>query len=187
MNGVAMQNDRIKNPVYHFILSWQEDENPTDDQIFKSAPYALRRMDMRLHQYMASIHRDTDNVHVHVVANRVNPLTFKAVSIHGDADRMQRICRELELKFDFKVDNGSWVRDADNQIVRAKRGYKKAPRGAATLEHFGDRESVYTYAVTHCRKDINAIFRDKSATWERMHAVFDRAKSFAGCERQESS
>ncbi|QOI58025.1 TraI/MobA(P) family conjugative relaxase [Rouxiella badensis] len=175
MNGVAMQNSRIKDPVYHFILSWQEDENPTDDQIFKSAQYALRRMDMQLHQYMASIHRDTDNVHVHVVANRVNPLTFKAVSVHGDADKMQRICRELELKFNFKVDNGSWVRDADNQIVRAKRGYKKAPRGAATLEHFGDRESLYTYAVTHCRKDINAMFRDKSATWERMHAVFDRA------------
>lgn len=175
MSGVSKQNDRIKDPVYHFILSWQEDENPTDDQIFKAARYALRRMDMQLHQYMASIHRDTDNVHVHVVANRVNPLTFKAVSVHGDADKMQRICRELELKFNFKVDNGSWVRDADNQIVRAKRGYKKAPRGAATLEHFGDRESLYTYAVTHCRKDINAMFRDKSATWERMHAVFDRA------------
>ncbi len=175
MNGVAMQNDRIKDPVYHFILSWQEDENPTDDQIFSSAKFALRRMGMQLHQYMASIHRDTDNVHVHVVANRVHPLNFKAASIHGDADKMQKICREIEQKFNFKVDNGSWVRNENNEIVRATRGYKKAPRGAATLEHFADRESLYTYAVTHCRKDINAMFRDKSATWDRIHEVFNRA------------
>lgn len=175
MSSVAMQNDRIKDPVYHFILSWQEDENPTDDQIFASAKYALRRMNMGLHQYVASIHRDTDNVHVHVAANRVHPMTFTAVNIFNDADKLQRACRELEQKYNFKVDNGSWVRDADNQIVRAKRGYKKAPRGAATLEHFADRESLYTYAVMHCRKDINAMFRDKSTTWERMHDVFDRA------------
>lgn len=174
MNGVSMQNDRIKDPVYHFILSWQEDENPTDDQIFASAKFALRRMGMQLHQYMASIHRDTDNVHVHVVANRVHPINFKGASIHGDADKMQKICRELELKFNFKVDNGSWVRNDNNEIVRARLGYKKAPRGAATLEHFADRESLYTYAVTHCRKDINAMFRDKSATWDRIHDVFDR-------------
>ncbi|MCC3742558.1 relaxase/mobilization nuclease domain-containing protein [Rouxiella badensis] len=175
MNCVAMQNDRIKDPVYHFILSWQEDENPTDDQIFASARFALRRMGMQLHQYVASIHRDTDNVHVHVAANRVHPINFTAVNLFNDADKLQHACRELEQKYNFKVDNGSWVRNEDNQIVRAKRGYKKAPRGAATLEHFGDRESLYTYAVTHCRKDINAMFRDKSATWERMHAVFDRA------------
>lgn len=175
MNCVAQQNDRIKDPVYHFILSWQEDENPTDDQIFASAKHALRRMDMQNHQYMASIHRDTDNVHVHVVANRVNPLTFKAVSLHGDADKMQKTCRELEQKFNFKVDNGSWVRNENNEIVRAKRGYKKAPRGAATLEHFADRESLYSYAVTHCRKDINAMFRDKSASWERIHEVLNQA------------
>ncbi|KQN49948.1 MobA relaxase/mobilization protein [Serratia sp. Leaf50] len=175
MNCVAMQNDRIKDPVYHFILSWQEDENPTDDQIFASARFALRRMGMQLHQYVASIHRDTDNVHVHVAANRVHPINFTAVNLFNDADKLQRACRELEQKYNFKVDNGSWVRNEDNQIVRAKRGYKKAPRGAATLEHFGDRESLYTYAVTHCRKDINAMFRDKSATWDRIHAVFNHA------------
>lgn len=174
MNGVSMQNDRIKDPVYHFILSWQEDENPTDDQVFASANFALRRMGMQLHQYVASIHRDTDNVHVHVAANRVHPITFKAVNLFNDADKLQQACRELELKFNFKVDNGSWIRNDNNEIVRARLGYKKAPRGAATLEHFADRESLYTYAVTHCRKDINAMFRDKSATWDRIHDVFDR-------------
>lgn len=171
MNGVAKQNLHVKDPVYHFILSWQEDENPSENQIFDSVNHAMRRLDMGLHQYVASIHRDTDNVHVHVAANRVHPITFAAVNIYNDADKLQRACREMELKHNFKVDNGSWVRNDDNLIVRAKQGYKKAPRGAATLEHFGDRESLYTYAVSHCRKDINAMFRDKSATWDRIHDV----------------
>lgn len=175
MNGVARQNSRVKDPVYHFILSWPEDEKPNDDLIFSSARHAIRGMGMGQHQYVASIHRDTDNVHVHVAVNRVHPLTFKVADIHNDADRMQKISREIELKFNFKVDNGSWVRDSNNNIVRAKMGYKKAPRGAAGLEHFADKESLYSYAVTHCRRDINAMFRNKNTTWEGIHDVFNRA------------
>ena len=174
MNGVARQNSRVKDPVYHFILSWPEDEKPNDDLIFASARHAIRGMGMGQHQYVASIHRDTDNVHVHVAVNRVHPLTFKVADIHNDADRMQKISREIELKFNFKVDNGSWIRDSNNNIVRAKMGYKKAPRGAAGLEHFADKESLYSYAVTHCRRDINAMFRNKNTTWEGIHDVFNR-------------
>ena len=175
MNSIAMQNVHVKDPVYHYILSWQETENPTDDQVFDSVKASLKRLGMEGHQYIASIHRDTDNLHVHVAANRVNPVSYRAANIYNDADKLQRVCREMELKHDFKVDNGSWVRDSDNNIVRARTGYKKAPRGAATLEHFGDRESLYTFAVTHCRKDINAMFREKSADWHAIHDVLNRA------------
>lgn len=175
MNSIAMQNKRVVDPVYHYILSWQEGENLTDDQIFDSVKHSLSRLGMDGHQYVASIHRDTDNLHVHIAANRVNPQTFRAVNIWNDADKLQRSCRELELKHGFKVDNGSWVRNENNDIVRAKFGYKKAPRGAATLEHFGDRESLHTFAVSHCRKDINAMFRSQSVTWEGIHEVFNKA------------
>lgn len=175
MQSISDQNIRCKDPVYHFILSWQEDENPSEDQIFDSVYHSLRGLGMGNHQYVASIHRDTDNVHVHVAANRVHPVTFKAVNLYNDADKLQRICRALELKHNFKVDNGSWIRDENNNVVRAPRRHKIAPRGAATLEHFADKESLYTYAVTHCRREINTMFRNKTACWESIHNVFSTA------------
>ncbi|WP_375139057.1 relaxase/mobilization nuclease domain-containing protein, partial [Klebsiella pneumoniae] len=117
MNSIAMQNLHVKDAVYHYILSWQEDENPSDDQVFDSVKHSLKRLGMEEHQYVAAIHRDTDNLHVHIAANRVHPVSYRAANVWNDADKLQRTCRELELKHGFKVDNGSWVRDADNNLV----------------------------------------------------------------------
>ncbi|WP_061800065.1 TraI/MobA(P) family conjugative relaxase [Serratia ficaria] len=175
MNSISMQNTHVKDAVYHYILSWQEDENPTDDQVFDSVKHSLKRLGMEEHQYVAAIHRDTDNLHVHIAANRVHPISFRAANVWNDADKLQRTCRELELKHGFKVDNGSWVRDTDNNIVRAKKGFRSAPRSARQLEHFSDQESLHAYAATHVRKPVNAMFREKKASWEELHEVLNDA------------
>ncbi|WP_446915220.1 TraI/MobA(P) family conjugative relaxase [Klebsiella pneumoniae] len=175
MNSIAMQNLHVKDAVYHYILSWQEDENPSDDQVFDSVKHSLKRLGMEEHQYVAAIHRDTDNLHVHVAANRVHPISYRAANVWNDADKLQRTCRELELKHGFKVDNGSWVRDADNNIVRARKGYRNAPRSARQLEHFSDKESLHHFAVQHVRKPVNAMFREKNASWEKLHQVMNDA------------
>lgn len=175
MNSLAKQNRRVQDPVYHYILSWREGENPSHDQIFDSVKYTLKKLNMEGHQYVASIHYDTDNVHVHVAANRVNPVSLRATNMYNDADRLQRCCRVLEKKHNFQVDNGSWVRNKDQEIVRAAKGFKKAPAGAASLEHFSDRESIFTYAVSHNRNPINAMFRDGSVTWDRLHEQLNKS------------
>ncbi|MFV1163139.1 MobA relaxase/mobilization protein, partial [Klebsiella pneumoniae] len=72
-------------------------------------------------------------------------------------------------------DNGSWVRDADNNIVRARKGYRNAPRSARQLEHFSDKESLHHFAVQHVRKPVNAMFREKNASWEKLHQVMNDA------------
>ena len=53
MNSIAMQNLHVKDAVYHYILSWQEDENPSDDQVFDSVKYSLKRLGMEENQYVA--------------------------------------------------------------------------------------------------------------------------------------
>ena len=35
MLAVADMNGRVKDPVYHAVLSWRADENPTDEQMFE--------------------------------------------------------------------------------------------------------------------------------------------------------
>ncbi|MBK4362374.1 relaxase/mobilization nuclease domain-containing protein, partial [Candidatus Hamiltonella defensa] len=63
MNAVASNNRRCLDPVYHFILSWPEEEKPEDSHIFDSALFCLKEMGMVDHQYVFAIHRDTDNLH----------------------------------------------------------------------------------------------------------------------------
>ncbi|WP_010218365.1 relaxase/mobilization nuclease domain-containing protein, partial [Pseudomonas amygdali] len=52
MNMVAAQSRRCQDPVYHFILSWRENELPTDAQIFECAEHCIRQLGMEGHQYV---------------------------------------------------------------------------------------------------------------------------------------
>ncbi|WP_413484603.1 TraI/MobA(P) family conjugative relaxase [Morganella psychrotolerans] len=173
MNIVAAQSIRCKQPVYHFILSWQESEKPSSDDVFNSAKYCIEQLGMADHQYVTSIHTDTDNLHCHIALNRVNPETYLAQSIWNDADILQKCCRELEEKYGFNPDNGSWVRNNDGMLVRAPFRFSGAPQGAAKREIFSDKESLYHYAVRNVRTDLTTAFQNNQCSWEMLHRILN--------------
>lgn len=89
MKAVAAENSRCKDAVLHIVLSWKEGEHPTGEQwqgAVKHAMDSLKDRDgvsMGDHQYLAVAHRDTENFHVHIMANRVHPETYRANSRSG--------------------------------------------------------------------------------------------------------
>lgn len=169
MNMTAMQNRHCKDAVYHFILSWQGDEDPTADAVFSSVRYSLESLGMKGHQYVAAIHRDTDNIHCHVSANRVHPETFRAQNMWNDADTLQKCCRVLERELGFKVDNGSWHMDEYGDLHRSRRDMPASPRGAAKREIFSDRESLHGYAVRETRDAISKATASGRLDWPSLH------------------
>lgn len=169
MNMVAAQNRKCVDPVYHFILSWRENELPTDAQIFECAEYCIRQVGMEGHQYVTAIHQDTDNTHCHVAVNRVNPVTYKAANLWNDADTLQKSCRVLERKYGFIQDNGSWEWGVNDQLARAPFRFTRAPRDAVPLQVYSNTESLYHYAVEQVRDDISNLLETKALTWEKAH------------------
>lgn len=169
MNMTAAQNRKCKDAVYHFILSWQSEEKPSPDAIFKSVRHSLKQLGMEDHQYVAAIHLDTDNVHCHVSANRVHPATFRAQNIWNDADTLQKCCRILERDLGFKVDNGSWQMDEYGDLHRTKRDMPAAPQGAAKREIFSDKESLHGYAVREIRQKITTVAEREILSWDMLH------------------
>ncbi|MBV8042542.1 TraI/MobA(P) family conjugative relaxase [Pluralibacter sp.] len=171
MDMVAVQNTRCNDPVYHAILSWPESERPTPDQIFDSARHCLKRLGMEGHQYVFAIHDDTDNLHCHLTVNRINPVSYKAASLYNDRFTLDRSCRELELRNGWKHDNGPYMVNDSGAIVRRQKFYKSAPAAARQLEHFGDKESLFSYAVDNCREKMDALFLGGSYDWDGVHDV----------------
>ncbi|WP_336703074.1 TraI/MobA(P) family conjugative relaxase [Pantoea dispersa] len=171
MNLTAAQNRHCKDAVYHFILSWQSDEDPSPDAVFRSVRYSLKQLGMEDHQYVAAIHRDTDNVHCHVSANRVHPATFRAQNMWNDADELQKCCRILERELGFKVDNGSWQMNEYGELHRTRRDMPAAPRGAAKREIFSDRESLHGYAVRETRHMLQDFADQDCLNWPLLHNV----------------
>jgi hypothetical protein len=175
MNMVAMQNTRCRDPVYHVILSWPEAERPAPEQIFDCARHCINRMGMEGHQYVCAIHDDTDNLHCHLSVNRVNPVSYKAASLYNDRLILDRCCREMELKYGWQHANGPYMVNSEGNIVRKRNFYKSAPAAARELEHFSDKESLFSYAVDHCRKKIDSLFFQQNYNWDEVHNVFTAA------------
>lgn len=171
MDMVAMQNTRCNDPVYHAILSWPTSERPTPDQIFESARYCLKRLGMEDHQYVFAIHDDTDNVHCHLTVNRVNPASYKVAAPYNDYFTLDRCCRELELKNGWQHDNGPYMVNGDGMISRNRKFYKSAPSAARQMEHFGDKESLFSYAVDNCREKLNSLFMQSDYRWDDVHDI----------------
>lgn len=171
MDMVTIENTRCNDPVYHAILSWPESERPTADQIFDSARHCLKRLGMEGHQYVFAIHDDTDNLHCHLTVNRINPVSYKVAPLYNDRFTLDRCCRELELKNGWKHDNGPYRVNDSGAIVRRQKFYKSAPAAARQLEYFGDKESLYSYAVDHCREKMDALFLGGSYDWDRVHDI----------------
>lgn len=171
MNIVASQNRRVKDPVYHFIISWPEEDHPTDQQVFESAQYSLKSLGLEGHQYVTAIHRDTDNVHAHVAVNRVHPDTFKAANMWDDVEVLQKSMRILENHYGFKQDNGPWQMNADQQLVRPGIRYPSAPQGASKRQAFSNQESLFHYAAEHARPKINEKLKSAETSWSDLHLL----------------
>src|ERR1022692_4596500 len=125
MDRVARRNERVKDAAYHYVLSWQSGETPTDSQAFDAVTATLTALNLAEHQWLGAIHRNTQHVHTHVAVNRVNPATYKSVYPKGDWLVLDQACRELELNHGwshtagpFKVEVGV---DSATRIVRARR------------------------------------------------------------------
>ena len=113
MNWVAEKNRRVKDPAYHFILSWPEHEIPNPDAIFDAATHAIAALGLGEHQYVIAVHGNTDNMHGHISVNRVHPVTFKSQNIEWAVKTLHKAARESEIKHNWTHDNGLWIVEQD--------------------------------------------------------------------------
>ena len=109
MCAIANATNSKVDPCAHMIISWNKHEQPTDGQIKASAEQQLKALGYDKHQYVCAIHRDKEHTHVHIVINKVNPITFRTHTPMRDFFIMDRTCRETELKHGWSHDNGAYA------------------------------------------------------------------------------
>lgn len=177
MKAVAAQNVRAKNPVYHIVLSWPASESPSDEQAFDCGAHALAAVGMTGHQYVFAVHRDTNNVHLHIAVNRIHPDTFAAVYPERDYFKLDRAMRELELRYGWQHDKGPYAvfeRNGKTVIDWSSKGPStkgKRPAQAANMERHGGQESLFSYARGEPRKALLLVLKNDKLTWPKLHSL----------------
>lgn len=126
---------RTRSPVYHFVLTWADTEQPTDTEIISAAHHAVRVLGASEHQYVIAIHRDRANTHTHVVLNKVHPITGTTWSASHDFARLEHACRQIEHRMGWPQDRGRF------DIAVTDDGTRLIPKPAAHWQRkTADRE-----------------------------------------------
>ena len=77
MIALAEESIQSKMPVAHWVLSWKDGEQPTPEKVDFAVQYFLQLMEWKEHQTFYAVHKNTSNLHVHILVNRVHPNTLK--------------------------------------------------------------------------------------------------------------
>jgi hypothetical protein len=117
MEAVAALSARCRDPVYHLIIAYAKHERPTRAQVVSDAERLLTAIGMEDHQYVLAAHRDTDDFHAHVIANRVGPDGLANALWHERIIR-ERVCAEISAERSWDIVVGHHNRDIVQRIER---------------------------------------------------------------------
>lgn len=92
-------------PNMHLVVSFQEDEHPTQAQLKDIAHELLKSLDIEHHQHICATHIDTNNYHLHIAINRIDHETDKRARLPYSHIKLQKKAAELEEKHTLKQDN----------------------------------------------------------------------------------
>lgn len=106
MDATAGLNPRLQSPGCHIVLSWHVTERPRDAAMIAAAEELITALGGAQHQHVIAVHRDRDHPHVHIVLNRVHPVTGKVLSDRHDHARLELACRRIEQRHGRPADRG---------------------------------------------------------------------------------
>ena len=188
MKATAAENPRCKDPVYHYIIAWQEGEKPSREQWEAATKKTLDDLGFSEHQYLAVVHDDTDHFHAHVMVNRVHPETGKAHYPQFSKRTLDQSMREIEAAQGWKESRGlyRWDDEAGKAVktepellaqYREEREQKRqelATGKAAKMEIYGNAESLQAYCKAQPAKDVKATLQRDGASWDDLHATLKK-------------
>lgn len=138
MEAVARLSVRCADPVQHEIIAYAKHEHPRREQMVADVENLLGALDLADHQYVMSVHTDTDDLHAHVIVNRVGPDGRANAQWHERIIR-ERVCAQIAAKRGWNIVVGFHNRD----IVQERLGLETMPAEPQRRVFDGNFNRVY--------------------------------------------
>lgn len=170
MVALAAESVRSQNPVNHYILSWREGEQPSPEQVEEAVSLFLEELGWKEHQAIYGLHKDTDNIHLHLAVNRVHPETLKVVEINRGFDielAHMAIARIEHAQGWQREQNGRYQVLENGELARDHYDPEAPRRPSQTKQDMENRtgeKSAHRIAI----EDGAAILRE-AQSWGELH------------------
>ena len=116
MQAVQGRNQRAKGDrTYHLVISFRAGEDPPSETLAEIESDFCRALGFGEHQRLSVVHRDTDNLHLHVAINKVHPTRFTLHEPFNDYHTRTKLCEQLEARYGLETDRSTAKRDVPAQ------------------------------------------------------------------------
>ncbi|GHV30691.1 hypothetical protein FACS1894167_11930 [Synergistales bacterium] len=167
MEALASNNTRSKDPVFHAILAWREMELPTNKQVDEAVKIALKELNLEDCQALWALHANTQNRHVHIVVNKIDPETYKAIQPAGrwTHKALERAARKVELAQGWEVEQSGFYSVADGKLI--EKNQKDEPAISSSARD-GEAHTAIKSAERIAQEVAAPIIRD-AKNWTELH------------------
>ncbi|WP_240744350.1 TraI/MobA(P) family conjugative relaxase [Desulfopila sp. IMCC35006] len=148
--------------TYHLMVSFRpEDEAKLTPESMRDIEAAFAQaLGFDEHQRLCGVHRNTNNMHLHVAYNMIHPEKFTKYEPFRDFYKLAEACRAMETKYDLVIDNGvSPDRESSPQIDQR----------AASMEAHSGEQSFQSYVLEH-KGDILKML-EGAENWQELHTA----------------
>lgn len=174
MAELASVATRSRDPIEHFMLSWPEGEQPTPAQAEAAVDMLIRHMRLDEHQAAWGLHADTDTLHLHLVVNRVHPVTEKPVKINKGFTReaLHQALSMIESAQGWAPEDGArYELDAGGAPIRREISNEPALSAQARALETRTGEASAQRIAQEAVPDIIA----QATSWGDLHRAMARA------------
>lgn len=170
MLALSQEAVRSADTINHYVLSWQEGEQPSPHQVEEAIDIFLKELGLEGHQAMYGLHVDTDNVHLHIAVNRVDPETLKVIKPNRgfDIEAAHRAVARIEEKQGWQREQHGRYRVKENgEVERDARGRcdsRQPEQAKRDMEQRTGEKSAERIAI-----EIGAPIIKAAGNWQDLH------------------
>lgn len=169
MIALALEAPRSKDPVDHWLMSWKEGEQPTEFQCKQSVEILKKHLGLNNdHLAVYALHRNTENYHLHVVINRVDPDSHRVADSGWCIDRAHKAIAEIEHVQGWEPEgNARYIANVQGEVSLSETARDRKPKARvmdgenATGEKSNERIAI---------EEAGPLLA-KAQNWEQVHTT----------------
>ena len=95
-SGVKLTGRKLEKPVFSYSLAWHPEQDPDKEHMLAVALDSIKSLGLEEHEALVVAHRDEPQKHVHVIVNRVHPISGKAATLPNSKRTLSEFARQYE-------------------------------------------------------------------------------------------
>ncbi|WP_180058680.1 relaxase/mobilization nuclease domain-containing protein [Acinetobacter sp. YH12227] len=172
MSQTASLNSKVIDPIVHIIGSFKKFEVPTIEQLEEQIDIISKHLKAKDLQMQYAVHLDTDNVHFHLIINKVHPFLKNKNGENKVIDlgegwlykSLQRAVAEIEAKQGWEPEpNSMYIYDLESKKCNENPNYIAQPNAEKVSsrirdqEHRHQKKSDITAGIIHGQQNIQQV------------------------------